>query len=81
VTTHLIDTETGAEVWAMRFDRQPGDIFEVQDAIALQVTQALELSVDPAAMERMTGQGTSDLGAILPFCRAALCSPVSVSWT
>ena len=41
VTTHLIDTETGADVWAMRFDRQPGDIFEVQDEIALQVTQAL----------------------------------------
>lgn len=31
------------------------------------VTQALELSVDPAAMERMTGQGTSNLGAYLAF--------------
>ena len=67
VTTQLIDTETGADVWAMRFDRQPGDIFEVQDEIALQVTQALELSVDPAAMEHMTGQGTSNLGAYLAF--------------
>ena len=67
VTTQLIDTETGADVWAMRFDRQPGDIFAVQDEIALQVTQALELSVDPAAMERMTGQGTSNLGAYLAF--------------
>ena len=67
VTTQLIDTETGADVWAMRFDRQPGDIFEVQDEIARQVTQALELSVDPAAMERMTGQGTSNLGAYLAF--------------
>ena len=67
VTTQLIDTQTGADVWAMRFDRQPGDIFEVQDEIALQVTQALELSVDPAAMERMTGQGTSNLGAYLAF--------------
>jgi len=67
VTTQLIDTQTGADVWAMRFDRQPGDIFEVQDEIARQVTQALELSVDPAAMERMTGQGTSNLGAYLAF--------------
>jgi TolB-like protein/cytochrome c-type biogenesis protein CcmH/NrfG len=67
VTTQLIDTETGADVWAMRFDRQPRDIFEVQDEIALQVTQALELSVDPAAMKRMTGQGTSNLGAYLAF--------------
>ena len=67
VTTQLIDTQTGADVWSMRFDRQPGDIFEVQDEIALQVTQALELSVDPDAMERMTGQGTRNLGAYLAF--------------
>jgi TolB-like protein len=31
VTTQLIDTQTGADVWSMRFDRAPGDIFEVQD--------------------------------------------------
>ncbi len=39
----------------------------MQDEIAVQVTQALELSVDPAAMERMTGQGTSNLNAYLAF--------------
>ncbi len=67
VTTQLIDTESGADVWSMRFDRPTGDIFVVQDEIALQVTQALELSVDPAAIERMTGQGTSNLNAYLAF--------------
>ena len=46
VTTQLIDTETGADVWSMRFDRLPGDIFAVQDEIAMQVTQALEFSLD-----------------------------------
>ena len=30
----------------MRFDRRPGDIFAIQDEIAVQVTQALELSLD-----------------------------------
>jgi tetratricopeptide (TPR) repeat protein len=65
--TQLIDTQSGADVWSLRFDRPLGDIFAVQDEIALQVTQALELSVDPAAMERMAGQGTSNLGAYLAF--------------
>jgi Tfp pilus assembly protein PilF len=51
----------------MRFDRRPGDIFELQDEIAVQVTQALELSVDPDAMERMKGQGTTNLKAYLDF--------------
>lgn len=67
VTTQLIDAESGADVWSMQFDRPSGDIFVVQDEIAVQVTQALELSVDPAAMERMTGQGTSNLNAYLSF--------------
>jgi TolB-like protein/Tfp pilus assembly protein PilF len=67
VTTQLIDTETGADVWSMRFDRRPGDIFVIQDEIAVQVTRALELSVDRKAIERMTGQGTTNLKAYLEF--------------
>ena len=67
VTTQLIDAETGADVWSMRFDRRPGDIFEVQDEIALQVTQALELSLDAKERDRLTGQGTENLDAYLAF--------------
>ena len=67
VTTQLIDTETGADVWSMRFDRPTGDIFEVQDEIALQVTRALELSIDAKDRDRLTGQGTENLDAYLAF--------------
>jgi TolB-like protein len=67
VTTLLIDTETGADVWSMRFDRPPGDVFEVQDEIALQVTRALELSLDASERDRLTGQGTENLDAYLAF--------------
>ncbi len=67
VTTNLIDTQTGADVWSMRFDRPSGDIFQIQDEISVQVTRALELSLAPDAMERMTGQGTTNLEAYLAF--------------
>jgi len=67
VTTQLIDTQTGADVWSMRFDRPPGDVFEVQDEIALQVTRALELSLDAKERDRLTGQGTENLDAYLAF--------------
>ena len=67
VTTQLIDTKTGSDLWSMRFDRRPGDVFAIQDEIAVQVTQALELSLDPEAKERMTGQGTTNLQAYLAF--------------
>jgi TolB-like protein/Tfp pilus assembly protein PilF len=67
ITTRLVDTQTGADVWSMRFDRRPGDIFEVQDEIALQVTRALQLSLDADERDRLTGQGTQNLDAYLEF--------------
>jgi TolB-like protein/Tfp pilus assembly protein PilF len=67
VTTQLIDTHTGADVWSMRFDRVTNDVFAIQDEIALQVTRALELVLDEAAVERMQGQGTEDVDAYLAY--------------
>jgi len=70
ITTQLIDARTGADVWSMRFDRRPSDIFAVQDEIALQVTRALELTLDADALERMKGQGTENLDAYLAYLQA-----------
>jgi TolB-like protein/Tfp pilus assembly protein PilF len=67
ITTQLIDTRTGADVWSMRFDRRPSDVFAVQDEIALQVTRALELVLDARSIEHMQGQGTQDLPAYLAY--------------
>lgn len=67
ITTQLIDARTGADVWSMRFDRRPSDIFAVQDEIALQVTRALELTLDADAAERLKGMGTEHLDAYLAF--------------
>ncbi len=70
ITTQLIDVRTGADVWSMRFDRRPSDIFAVQDEIALQVTHALELALDADAIKHMKGQGTESLDAYLAFLQA-----------
>jgi TolB-like protein len=37
VTAQLIDTETGAQVWADRYDRELADVFLVQDEIVNQI--------------------------------------------
>ena len=37
VTAQLIDTETGAHIWADKFDREMADIFLVQDEIVGQI--------------------------------------------
>lgn len=69
VTAQLIDAETGTHVWSMRFDRSPDDIFAVQDEIALEVTKALQLSLDSDASARLTHRGTDNVDAYLSFLR------------
>jgi TolB-like protein len=45
VTGQLIDAETGAHVWAERYERKVDDIFALQDDITLSVVGAIEPSV------------------------------------
>ncbi len=70
VTAQLIDARTSAHVWSMQFDRTRGDVFAVQDEIALQVAKALEVTLDPRLTEQLTGQGTNDFEAYLAFMQA-----------
>jgi len=65
VTAELVDTETGAHVWSMKFDRTPTDVFALQDEIAVSVGRALEQSVTVSADRRATGSGTENLEAWL----------------
>jgi TolB-like protein/DNA-binding winged helix-turn-helix (wHTH) protein/Tfp pilus assembly protein PilF len=45
VTAHLVDTESGHQFNALRFDRNFSDLFKVQDEIAEQVVADLEVSL------------------------------------
>ena len=67
VTTQLIDTRPVRTSGRCVSIGSPATSSKCRTRLPCQVTQALELSVDPAAMERMTGQGTSNLGAYLAF--------------
>ena len=42
ITGQLIDTSTGAHIWADRFDGALDDIFELQDQVASSVVGAIE---------------------------------------
>jgi TolB-like protein/DNA-binding winged helix-turn-helix (wHTH) protein len=67
ITAQLVDTQTGAHVWSMRFDRTPQDIFAMQDEIALEVGRALKLSLDRSVMEKLTGGGSANFNAYLAY--------------
>jgi TolB-like protein/tetratricopeptide (TPR) repeat protein len=42
VNAQLIDAETGAHLWAERFDRAKGALFEMQDAIVTRLARAMD---------------------------------------
>ncbi len=46
VTAQLIDTQNGYHIWSQNYDRTFDQIFEVQDDIALNIAQALKLTLD-----------------------------------
>src|SRR5580704_16787911 len=47
ITAQLIQTHTGHSIWAERYDRELKDVFEVQDEIARNISQALRIKLSP----------------------------------
>jgi TolB-like protein/Tfp pilus assembly protein PilF len=45
VSAQLVDARDGAQRWSSTYDRKSSDVFEVQDAIAVNLARALELTV------------------------------------
>jgi adenylate cyclase len=63
ITAQLIEAETGAHIWAERYDRQLDDIFELQDEITETITGAIEPEIGAAERERARAKPPGDLGA------------------
>jgi TolB-like protein len=63
IVVQLIDASTGAHLWADRHDRRSGDIFVLQDEIALSVVGAIAPSLRRAEVNRVTRKRPDSLDA------------------
>ena len=63
ITAQLIDTETGAHVWAERFDRDAADLFALQDAVVRTIVSTLVGRVQAADAERARRKPPAKLAA------------------
>ena len=63
ITGQLIDTTTGAHIWANRFDGALKDIFELQDEVASHVVGAIEPKLRQSEIQRTARKPTERLGA------------------
>jgi adenylate cyclase len=70
ITTQLIDAESGAHLWAERYDRPLDDIFAVQDEITLATIGAIEPSLRAAEIERVKRKRPDSLDAYDLLLRA-----------
>jgi adenylate cyclase len=69
ISGQLIDAETGAHLWADRFDGDLEDIFDLQDQVTARVVGAIAPKLDEAEIERIRSKPTESLDAYDCFLR------------
>lgn len=70
LTGQLIDAETGAHLWAERFEGELEDVFDLQDRITERVVSSLEPQIRRAEIERARRKRPESLDAYDLFLRA-----------
>jgi TolB-like protein len=69
ITGQLVDTSSGAHLWADRFDGGFSDIFDLQDQVTERVVGAIAPAVEKAEIERAKRKPTESLDAYALYLR------------
>jgi TolB-like protein/class 3 adenylate cyclase len=70
VTAQLVDATTDQHLWADRYDRDLGDIFALQDEIALKALIALQVELTEGEQANVRAHSTKNVEAYLLYVRA-----------
>jgi len=64
ITAQLIDAITGHHLWSERYDRDPEDIFAIQDDITMEIMKAMQVKLTRGEQARLWGKHeTTNLAA------------------
>ncbi|MFP6758245.1 MAG: adenylate/guanylate cyclase domain-containing protein, partial [Alphaproteobacteria bacterium] len=64
ITVQLIDAESGAHLWAERYDRELADIFALQDELTRAICATLPGRLRPAEEDRLKRKPPDDMAAL-----------------
>ena len=64
VNAQLIDAETGAHLWAERFDKERGDVFEMQDEITTRLARTVGIELVAAEGRRAERERPNNMDAV-----------------
>jgi len=70
IAAQLVEAQTGAHLWADRFDGSLEDVFDLQDKVASSVAGIIEPALQAAETVRSASRRTSDLSAYDLYLRA-----------
>jgi len=63
ITAQLVEASTDHSVWAERYDRELKDVFDVQDEIARNISQALRITLSPQEEKAIASKPTQNTQA------------------
>ncbi len=69
INTRLLRVGDGALIWSASFDENETDLFKLQNALAVQITESLGASLNAKEMELLTRRDTQNRGAFDAYWR------------
>jgi TolB-like protein/class 3 adenylate cyclase len=79
ITAQLIDAQSGAHVWADRFEGSPEDIFEFQDGVTEKVVAAIAPRLERAEMARASRRPPGNADAYDCYLKGLACLSAQLS--
>jgi adenylate cyclase len=70
ITAQLIEAESGANLWAERFEGSLEDVFDFQDQVAISVAGVMEPTLQAAEVQRASRRSATDLTTYDLYLRA-----------
>lgn len=70
VTAQLARASDGFHLWSETFDREPKDVIEIQENVAIEIANALKTAMDPEALQQMVSAGTASVAAYEAYLEA-----------
>lgn len=68
-SARLSETAKGRQIWAQRFDRQLGDVFDIQDEITSEIVTALDIKLVSGEPARLVRKTVKNLNALEYYYR------------
>ena len=65
INVRLVDAKSGSNIWAQRYDRDTGQLFEMRDEITLNVISSLHIELLDGQFSALTRKSTTSLEAWL----------------